>query len=774
MNEISGPAANLPEPWNEQARVESAIRPRIALTPSPTSANSIDAMGLLTAFRRRWRLALGLAFLGMCLIGAGVWFFAPPPKFIAEALLLVEAEQPRIIASTKEYQVDPITDRATQVALIKSLVVSKVLTKPEIAKLELFKSRVDPAAWLVSELKAEFSGKMLRLALSSDDPAAAATVIKAITQVYLTEVANKEKTQRIERNVTLEKHYDDLQKRLEKKRALLKGLATDLGAKDKQALSLQQRLAISRQSMAEEELLQTQADLKHAMAELKILQKKEERSAEAVEPSSNVRTKARSAQLELEKAMKQDESLQKYLQQEANLTATYEHFRRIARSAADPAVQRAKQELLSARQRRKKYEDSLRASLRTEQEAEPTDAQQAESSLATLKDQVEVLSELERDLTTEVTKYVADTRKLGSQAVEMESIQEEIHSADEMVKLIGGELEALKIELNAPDRVRLIKEAKAPVGVDKSRQIKMTGMSAGGAFAAIIMLISFWEFRAQRINSHKEVAQGLGIRVVGTLPPSPPTISDSLSKRTGQRQALWQHQLIESVDAIRIMLGHTVCDGSLRTLLVTSAVGGEGKTSLSNHLATSLARSGQKTLLIDGDFRRPMVHSLYDQDRAPGFCELLRGESASDDVVRPTPIGNLWIIPAGNFDSLAMAALSQPSARSVFSQLRKSSTSSSSIQRPCFPWLTRCYLAGSSTVPCSRFFATSVKFPRSRRPASELPRSACQSWVQSYPECNSRVVTTTDIELHAGEFVGARPTACELKRPGIFANRLQE
>ena len=253
----------------------------------------------------------------------------------------------------------------------------------------------------------------------------------------------------------------------------------------------------------------------------------------------------------------------------------------------------------------------------------------------------------------------------------MESIQEEIHSADEMVKLIGGELEALKIELNAPDRVRLIKEAKAPVGVDKSRKIKMTGMSAGGAFAAIIMLISFWEFRAQRINSHKEVAQGLGIRVVGTLPPSPPTISDSLSKRTGQRQALWQHQLIESVDAIRIMLGHTVCDGSLRTLLVTSAVGGEGKTSLSNHLATSLACSGQKTLLIDGDFRRPMVHSLYDQDRAPGFCELLRGESASDDVVRPTPIGNLWIIPAGNFDSLAMAALSQPSARSVFSQLRE-------------------------------------------------------------------------------------------------------
>ena len=360
--------------------------------------------------------------------------------------------------------------------------------------------------------------------------------------------------------------------------------------------------------------------------------------------------------------MKQDEGLQNYLQQEADLTATFEHFRRMARSGGDPAVQRAKQELLAVRQRRKKYEVGLRANLRAEQETEPaSDAQQAESSLATLKDQVEVLSELERDLTTEVNKFVADTRKLGSQAVEMESIQEEIHSADEMVKLIGGELEALKIELNAPDRVRLIKEAKAPLGIDRSRQIKIAGISAGGAFAAIIMLISFWEFRARRINSHTEVAQGLGIRVVGTLPPSPAAISDSRSERTSSRQALWQHQLIESVDAIRIMLGHTVSDGSLRTVLVTSAVGGEGKTSLSNHLATSLARSGQKTLLIDGDFRRPMVHSLFDQDRAPGFCELLRGEYGSNDVVRPTAIGNLWIIPAGEYDGLAMAALTQPS-----------------------------------------------------------------------------------------------------------------
>ena len=274
MNAITGPTPNLPEPSNEQTGVQPAIRPRVAHTPSPVSASEVDALSLLKAFRRRWRLALALALLGMCLIGASVWFFLPPPKFSAEALLLVEVEQPRIIAATKEYHPDPITDRATQVALIKSLVVSKILTQPEIAKLDVIKSRVDPSAWLESELKAEFSGKMLRLALSSDDPVAATAVIKAVTNVYLSEVANTEKIERIERNVTLERHYDDLQKRLEKKRAQLKGLATELGARDKQSLSLQQRLAISRQNMAEDELLHTQADLKHVMAELKILQRK--------------------------------------------------------------------------------------------------------------------------------------------------------------------------------------------------------------------------------------------------------------------------------------------------------------------------------------------------------------------------------------------------------------------------------------------------------------------------------------------------------------------
>ncbi len=70
--------------------------------------------------------------------------------------------------------------------------------------------------------------------------------------------------------------------------------------------------------------------------------------------------------------------------------------------------------------------------------------------------------------------------------------------------------------------------------------------------------------------------------------------------------------MLESIDATRTMLVHAARTGSHRVVMITSAVGGEGKTSLASHLATSLARSGLRTLLIDADLRSPSIHRLFD------------------------------------------------------------------------------------------------------------------------------------------------------------------
>ncbi len=122
---------------------------------------------------------------------------------------------------------------------------------------------------------------------------------------------------------------------------------------------------------------------------------------------------------------------------------------------------------------------------------------------------------------------------------------------------------------------------------------------------------------------------------------------------------------------------------SVRVVLVTSAVGGEGKTSLASHLATSLARSGQRTLLIDGDLRRPMVHRLYDHPQGPGLCEVVRGEVTAAAATRPTTVSNLWVIPAGHYDEYTLPMLAQPAPAPCSINFGSSSISSSWIRRRC-------------------------------------------------------------------------------------------
>ena len=104
--------------------------------------------------------------------------------------------------------------------------------------------------------------------------------------------------------------------------------------------------------------------------------------------------------------------------------------------------------------------------------------------------------------------------------------------------------------------------------------------------------------------------------------------------------------------------------------MVAAALGGEGKTSLSIHLATSLARAGRRSLLVDCDLRRPTAHHPFNRPQGPGFCELLRGEINLAEAVRPTDIPGLYVITAGYCDQLAIESLSQAIVPTVFARLR--------------------------------------------------------------------------------------------------------
>ncbi|MEM8864483.1 MAG: CpsD/CapB family tyrosine-protein kinase, partial [Planctomycetota bacterium] len=166
-----------------------------------------------------------------------------------------------------------------------------------------------------------------------------------------------------------------------------------------------------------------------------------------------------------------------------------------------------------------------------------------------------------------------------------------------------------------------------------------------------------------RLNGPEQVDEGLGIRVIGTLP--------SLS---GRKSLDPKHpivaQLTESIDSVRTALMHESTTKRRQVVLVTSAAAMEGRTTVASQLAASLARAGRRTLLIDGDLRRPALHSLFDVPLEDGLSEVLRAECDIADVVRPTHAEGLWLMAAGYCDADAVHALATDQAQPIFEKLR--------------------------------------------------------------------------------------------------------
>jgi succinoglycan biosynthesis transport protein ExoP len=131
----------------------------------------------------------------------------------------------------------------------------------------------------------------------------------------------------------------------------------------------------------------------------------------------------------------------------------------------------------------------------------------------------------------------------------------------------------------------------------------------------------------------------------------------------------------------------------MKTLVVTSAAPGEGKTLTAANLAVTFAYDGLRVLLIDCDVRRPKLHGLFQVPRAPGLMELLtpamgatngieslsfdpgqgRTESgrAVTDVVRSTKIRGLSLLPCGALPTNASNLLSGVRMRVLLQELAK-------------------------------------------------------------------------------------------------------
>jgi capsular exopolysaccharide synthesis family protein len=152
--------------------------------------------------------------------------------------------------------------------------------------------------------------------------------------------------------------------------------------------------------------------------------------------------------------------------------------------------------------------------------------------------------------------------------------------------------------------------------------------------------------------------------------PRLPARGRGLPGAEDSRLAALNRLLTESVDAARTVILHAARRTARRVVMITSAVAGEGKTTLSAHLAASLARAGWRTLLVDADFRHPSLGPIFGLADQAGLSEVLRGEADMREVRQPGPLEGLWVIPAGRCDLRSMKALAHGALRGLFDQVR--------------------------------------------------------------------------------------------------------
>ncbi|MFI5329501.1 MAG: GumC family protein [Desulfobaccales bacterium] len=97
-----------------------------------------------------------------------------------------------------------------------------------------------------------------------------------------------------------------------------------------------------------------------------------------------------------------------------------------------------------------------------------------------------------------------------------------------------------------------------------------------------------------------------------------------------------------------------------KTLMVCSANPGEGKSSLSTSLAASLAMRDNKVVLMDIDLRKPSLSKIFQLPQQPGLSNFLSGGASLAEIIHPTSIPNLFLIPAGNIPPNPIPLLASP------------------------------------------------------------------------------------------------------------------
>ena len=252
------------------------------------------------------------------------------------------------------------------------------------------------------------------------------------------------------------------------------------------------------------------------------------------------------------------------------------------------------------------------------------------------------------------TKGIADGR--ASLEFKMKQLEAAGLAASPEYALLEQQLAGLG---TAPPKLDVFPSPYGPVQVGP-RVKRNAGIAVFLGLILGVTLAFLWDILDTRVRSVDTVRNALQrLRLLGRLPTPPRAL------RRSDRLVMLTDPTSVDAEPLRVLRANfefAVADVGARTIMVTSGVGGEGKSTTIANLAVALARSGRRVILVDFDLRKPGLHSLFGLEGMPGLIDVTVFDARLETALASIPLtdfeedgqpsyqatgGSLQVLPLG-------------------------------------------------------------------------------------------------------------------------------
>jgi len=260
----------------------------------------------------------------------------------------------------------------------------------------------------------------------------------------------------------------------------------------------------------------------------------------------------------------------------------------------------------------------------------------------------------EDSIREQLTKQQLEANLLNDKTIQLQVLGQEAYSNRALYESLFSKLQSASLSAGTrPSRIDLVDVAPAAGRPSTPDVPKVMAAFAGGG----LLLGMLWAFARESFDETIRTARHFGeVPKLGMLAFVPRNGFGNLNTDVGHSALIKEptSPFSEAFRSLRTSILHSSAGRRMKTLLVTSAAKGDGKTTIVYNLGVAFAQQGAKVLLIDGDMRNPHLHEGFGVLRSPGLSEFLSRERGVEaDVVRHPKLDNLFLLPAGILPALA-------------------------------------------------------------------------------------------------------------------------